>query len=215
MKLRNNRLTFFTMLLLGTAAFLGGCATTGMDRSAKTSNSIQEVDTEIRKMIVQIDVTGTSLAALVSPGNPDLKKSFDSYSDNLVKLDKEGKKVLKRVDEMKSRSTEYFAEWEKQGDAFTNPEIRALSEERRNNLANTYAKVPTAGVGIKGAYHAYLTDLKEIQLYLSNDLTAKGIEGIAPVANKSIQDRDALKESLTPVISALDEIKAELYTKKK
>jgi len=215
MKLKNHSLAVFTMLLLGASAFLSGCATTGMDRSVKTSNSIQEVDNEIRKMIVQIDVTGTSLDSLVMAGQPDLKKSFNTYSDNLVKLDKEGKKVLKRVEEMKSLRTEYFEEWEKQGDAFTNPQIRELSEERRSRLAGIYAQVPAAGAGIKGSYHAYLTDLKEIQQYLSNDLTPKGIEAIAPVAKKSIQDREALKESLKPVISALDEIKAELYRGKK
>ena len=115
MKLRNHSPVFFTMLLLGTVAFLSGCATTGMDRSVKTSNSIQDVDKEIRKLIAQIDVTGTSLDALVSPANPDLKKSFNTYTDDLANLDSEGKRVIKRMDEMKSKSTAYFAEWEKQG----------------------------------------------------------------------------------------------------
>ncbi len=215
MKLGKTSLAFFTLLLLGTAAFLSGCATTGMDRSVNTSNSIKEVDSEIRKMIVQIDVTGNSLDSLVLVGQPNLKKSFDSYTDNLAKLEKEGKRVLKRVDEMKASSKEYFNEWEKQGDAFSNKEIRELSDERRNNLAQIYAKVPAAGAGIIGSYHAYLTDLKEIQQYLSNDLTPKGIQGIGPAANKSIQDRDALKESLKPLIAALDEIKSELYSGKK
>jgi len=215
MKIRSHSLVFFAMLLLGTAAFLGGCATTGTDRSAKASNSIQEVDNEIRKMNVQIDVTAASLYTLVNTGKPDLKKSFDSYTDNVAKLEKEGNKVIKRLQEMKLRSNEYFGEWEKDGDTFTNPEIRELSEQRRSNLAELYARVPASGAGIKGTYHAYLTDLKEIQKYLSNDLTPKGIEGIAPVANKSVQDLDALKISLKPVITALDEIKVELYSGKK
>ena len=211
MKLRNHSLSFFAMLLLGTAAFLGGCVTTGMDRSVKTSNSIQEVDRDIRKIIVQSDVTAVSLDSLVKAGQPDLKKSFDTYSDDLAKLDSHGKLLLKHVEEMKARKTEYFAEWEKQGDTYTNPRIRELSEERRNKLAEIYAQVHTAGGGIKIAYLAYLTDLKEIQLYLSNDLTPKGVEAIAPVATKTSQDLDALRASIQPVISALDAIKAELY----
>ena len=215
MKLRKHSRVFFAMLLLGTAAFLGGCATTGMDRSVKVSNSIKDVDSEIRKMIVQIDVTAVSLDSLVMAGNPDLKKSFNSYSDNLAKLDSEGKLVIKRTEEMKARNSEYFAEWEKQGDAFTNPEIRELSAERRTKLAEIYARVPAAGAGIKGTYNAYLTDLKEIHKYLSTDLTPKGVEGITPVARKSVQDLDSLKVSLRPVIAALDEIKAELYSGKK
>jgi len=215
MKLKGTSLAVFATLLLCTALFLGGCATTGMDRSVKASNSIKDVDTEIRKMIVQIDVTAASLDSLVAPGQSNLKKSFDKYSDNLVKLEKEGKRVGKRTDEMKANSKEYFEEWEKQGDAFTNPEVRELSGERRAKLAEIYARVPAAGYGVKGTYNAYLTDLKEIQRYLSTDLTPKGVVAIAPVAGKSVQDLEALKASLRPVIAALDEIKVELYSKKK
>jgi chemotaxis protein histidine kinase CheA len=215
MKFRSHLLIFISLFLFAATTLLGGCATTGMDRSVKTTNSIKEVDTEIRKMSVQIDITASSLDSLVKAGQPDLKKSFDAYSDNLIKLEKEGKLVIKRTEEMKASSKEYFSEWEKQGDAFTNQEIRELSAERRNKLAEIYARVPAAGAGVKGSYNAYLTDLKEIQKYLSTDLTPKGVEAIAPVAQKSVQNLDALKISLKPVIAALDEIKAELYSGKK
>ncbi len=215
MKLRSRLLVIFAMLLLGSTAVLGGCATTGMDRSVKASNSIKDVDSEIKKMNVQIDVTAASLDTLIVADKSDLKKRFDSYTDNVEKLDKEGKKVLKRIDEMKLRNNQYFSEWEKEGDSFTNVEIRELSEQRRSKLAETYARVPAAGSGIKGTYHAYLTDLKEIQKYLSNDLTPKGIEGIKPVASRSVQDLNALKASLVPVTAAMDEINAELYSGKK
>jgi hypothetical protein len=215
MKLRNYSVACCTLFLLGTAAFLGGCATTGVDRSVKASNSIQDEDKEIRKLVVQIDLTGSSLDSLMVAGAPNLKKPFDSYSQNLAKLDSEGKRTIKRMDEMKARSKDYFTEWEKQGDTYTNPEIRALSDERRSNLAAIYARIPEAGMGIKGAYHAYLTDLKEIQLYLSNDLTPKGLDAIAPVASKTIQDREALKTSFVPLLGALDAANAEMYSGKK
>lgn len=210
MKTRNHSLAFLTMLMIGAAAFLGGCATTGMDRSVKTSISIQEVSNEIEKMDAQLVTTAASLDILLMPGQPDVKKSFEDYSGNVVKLEKEGNRVLKRMEEMKSQSIEYFAEWEKQGSAYSNPRIRELSEERRLKLAATYAKVPAAGAGVKVSYLAYLSDLKEIQIYLSNDLTPQGIETITPVANKTGQDLAALKESMQPVLAALNEIKAEL-----
>jgi len=215
MKFRNHTLAIYTMLLLGSASFIGGCATTGMDRSVKTSSSIKEVDIEIRKMNVQIDVTAASLEALLRSDKSELKKPFNKYADELEKLEHEGKKVSKRLDEMKTHSKEYFAEWEKQGDKFTNAEIRNLSDQRRSRLAEIYAQVPAAGLGIKGAYNEYLTELKEIRKYLSNDLTPQGIEGITPIANKSVLNLNALKESLKPVLLALDEINAELYSGKK
>jgi t-SNARE complex subunit (syntaxin) len=108
MQLKKRSLIIFAMLVIATSTLMGGCATTGMDRSVKASNSIKDVDSEIRKMMVQIDVTAASLDAVVAPGQPDLKKSFDKYSDDLASLDKEGKKVIKRTEEMKKSSKEYF-----------------------------------------------------------------------------------------------------------
>lgn len=215
MKLGKPSLAFFTLILLGTAAFLTGCATTGMERSAKTSNSIRDVDSEIRKMFVQIDVTAASLDALVAPGQKDAKKAFKNYSHDLDKLEHEGKRTLKRIDEMREHSKEYFDEWEKQGLEYKNPEIRGLSEERRLKLAEIYARVPAAGAGIKSAYIAYLTNLKEIKVYLSNDLTPQGLITIDPVAKKAVQDKEVLKSSLRPLLDAMDEIKSELYSGKK
>lgn len=211
MKIRNHSLVFSAMLIIGAAACLGGCATTGMDRSVKTSNSIQEVDNEIGKMVIQLDKTSASLNTLIKPGQPEVKRSFETYSNELGRLEHEGNRVIKRMEEMKSQSKEYFAEWEKQGIAYANPRIRELSEERRLKLAETYAKVPAAGAGIKVAYLAYLSDLKEIQVYLSNDLTPQGVESITPVANNTTNDLEALKTSLQPVIAALEEIKAEMH----
>lgn len=206
---------FLSLIILATTAFLGGCASTGMKRSEKTSQSIQNVDTEIKKFLVQIDATSLSLDTLVSAGKTDPKKSFDNFSDNVNKLEKEGNRVTKRLDAMKAHSKEYFEEWDKQDDKFTNAEIRQLSEERQSKLAAIYAEVPAANAGVKGSYNAYLGDLKEIQKYLSNDLTPQGIEGVKPVAQKSLQNLDQLKISLRPVITALDQINAELYHKAK
>lgn len=215
MKLRNQLLAVFATFLLSTAAFLGGCATTGMDRSVKTSNSIRDVDNEIRKMVVQIDVTAASLDALVAPGQSDVKKAFKTYSHDLDNLESEGNRTLKRINEMREHSKEYFDEWEKQGLEYKNPEIRGLSEERRIKLAEIYGRVPAAGAGIKNAYIAYLTNLKEIKVYLSNDLTPQGLITIDPVAKKAVQDKEVLKSSLQPLLEAMGEIKAELYSGKK
>jgi hypothetical protein len=81
----------------------------------KTAGSIQDVDSEMRKMVVQIDLTSASLESLVRPGQPDLENAFNAYSDNVSKLENEGSRAIKRLDEMKLNSKEYFAEWEKYG----------------------------------------------------------------------------------------------------
>jgi TolA-binding protein len=211
MKMNKMLFAFLATLLLGTFALLSGCASTGMDRSVKTSNSIRDVDTEIRTLIEQIDITGASLEALVAADSSNLRTAFNTYSANVDKLERQGKQVQKRVVEMRANSKEYFSEWERQGNAFTNPRIRELSEQRRATLAQIFNQVGTSSAGIAEAYRAYLTDLQEIRLFLSNDLTPAGIRQIQPITQKASVDLATLKESLVPVINALDRIKAELY----
>jgi hypothetical protein len=53
-----------------------------------------------------------------------------------------------------------------------------------------------------------LTDIKEIKLYLANDLTPQGIDAIRPVARKAVVDGDNLKETIKPVLNAFARIRA-------
>lgn len=199
------------ILLIGITLFLCSCQRNGITRAMKTSNSIHDVDEEIRKMSTQIEITATSLETLIKAEAPDYKNDFDSYTENLNKLRHQGKIVLKRVDEMKSNSKEYFSEWEKQENTYTNQTIRDLSEQRRNKLAKSYDEVRISSIGIKEAFLTYQTDLNEIHSYLSNDLTASGIKALKPVTQKANQDLYPLKKSFNPVINALNEIRDQLY----
>lgn len=210
MKIKTKPAALFTTLLFGAITFMGGCATTGMERSASTSTSMKTVERDIREAAAQVDATGVSLNELINPGQGNAKKAFAKYSDNVAKMEQIGKRLLKHTDEMSARGKDYFEEWDKQKNTYTNPQIRELSEQRRADLGEIYAQIPAASVGVKGAFNAYLSDIQEIQKYLSNDLTPKGIEAIAPVAQKAVSDGERLKTAVEPVLSAIARVRAEL-----
>jgi len=202
-------LLFGVFILLGSCAMFGKGTDTGTKRAAVTT-SMQTVETDIRESVLQVDATGASLEDLIKPGQVDVKLAFDKYSDNVVKMEKMGNQLMKHTDEMSVQRSEYFTEWEKRGDTYTNPQIRELSEQRRADLGKIFDEIPEARVGIKGALQAYLSDIKEIQNYLSNDLTPNGIGAITPIAQKAITDGDNLKEAIKPVLSALERARAEM-----
>ncbi|PKN23360.1 MAG: hypothetical protein CVU68_01430 [Deltaproteobacteria bacterium HGW-Deltaproteobacteria-3] len=196
--------------LLGFLLLLPGCATTGSGRAEKTTAKMEVVDSEIRQAVVQIDATGLSLEKLITPGLSDTKGAFETYSDNVVKMERLGEKLIKHTDEMSVRGKDYFAEWEKQGNTYTNPQIRELSEQRRSDLNTVYRKISESSIGVKGWFIAYMRDIKEIQSFLSTDLTDKGIASITPVARKAINDGTVLRNAVLPVLSALDGAKREM-----
>ena len=207
MKPRFSSAVFFTSVLFGTLACLTGCATTGMDRATKTTDSMQTVEEDYKKASEQIDVTKLSLEELVKPNQTDLKKAYDVYTDDARKMEKLGNKLQTHSDKMRSRGNEYFVEWE---GSYTNPEIRELSERRRIEMREGFGRIADASIGVKGALKSYLTDIGEIQKYLSNDLTPQGIDSIRPIAQRSVTDGDRLKETVKPVLSAIDKVKADM-----
>lgn len=197
-------------LLLGLILVVSGCATTGSGRAEKTTAKMEVVENEIRQAVVQVDATGASLEKLIAPGLSDTKAAFAIYADNVVKMERLGEKLIKHTDEMSVRGKDYFAEWEKQGNTFTNPQIRELSEQRRSDLNTEYRKIAEASIGVKGRFIAYLRDIKEIKSFFATDLTDKGIKSLTPVAQKAISDGANLNNSVVPVLSAIEAAKREM-----
>lgn len=208
MKLRINSAVFFTALILG-AVILAGCATKGMQRSEKTGTTMKTVEGDYQQAIEQLDTTKASLEDLVRPGQADVKKAFERYSDNVDKMETLWKRLSGHSDSMRAQGKEYFAEWQKQGNGYTNPEIQALSEQRRSDLTAIFAEISDASIGVKGAFKAYMSDITEIRTYLSTDLTPKGIEAITPITQKAGRDGDELKQSIDPVLAAIGKAREE------
>jgi hypothetical protein len=198
---------FTAAALLGAVALMAGCATTGMDRARKTTNMMQTVEGDYRTAVEQIDATDLLLAALVSPAQADPKKAYKAFDANVDKMEKVGKTLDGHADQMRSSGNDYFTQWE---GAYTNPEIREISERRRIEMREIYAKIPEASVGVKGALKSYLTDIGEIRKYLANDLSPQGIEAIKPTAQRAVKDGDDLKASINQVLVAIDGARKEM-----
>ena len=99
---------FIMVILVGAGISIGGCATTGIQRSEDVVTTMQIMDNSIKRVVVQLDATGASLNELIKPGQSDVKRAFDLYSKNLLELEKLEKDFAKNADEMKARGQAYF-----------------------------------------------------------------------------------------------------------
>lgn len=210
MKLTNQSVAFLITMLTVAVISITGCSSTGMQRSEKATTTMQTMDNDIKSVVVQLDATGASLDELTKPGQSDVKKAFDLYSDNVSKIEEMERDFAKHADEMKARGKNYFEEWQKEGDKYKNPQIQELSEQRRIELGEIYGRIAQNSIGVKEAFKAYVSDVKEIQTYLSNDLTSKGIEAIVPISKKVVNDGDNLKIAIKNVQTAIERARAEM-----
>jgi predicted nucleic acid-binding Zn-ribbon protein len=164
---------------------------------------MQTMDKDIQSVATQLDATNASLDALMMPNQADVKKAFNSFSDNASKMESMQKDYAKNAADMKAQGKDYFAEWQKTGSTYKNPQIQQLSEQRRAELGDIYGQIAENSIGVNDAFTSYVSDVKEIQMYLSNDLTPKGIEAIAPTSRKVVDDGDSLKDAIKNVQTAI------------
>jgi len=198
------------VLFLAASFAAAACSTTGMQRSEDVQSAMQTVDNDIKEVIVQLDAIGSSLDELTKPGQADVKKAFDLYSNNVSKIQKMENDFVKHADAMKTSGEVYFEAWDKQHDSYDNPEIQRLSDERRAALGRTYDRIGENSVGVKEAFRTYVSDVNEIQTFLSNDLTNQGITSIAPLSDNTVRNGTRLKNELQKLQSSIESARTEM-----
>ncbi len=204
MKQRYQKVSFLFSILVLVVVSFAGCSSTGINRSEKATTTMQTMHDDIKSAGSQLDATGASLYNLTSQSQSDVKKSFDTYTDNVSKIEKMEKRFSKHTDEMQAKGKDYFEEWQKDGDKYQNSQIQQLSVQRRTELSEIYGKIAQSSIGVREAFKAYVSDVKEIQNFLSNDLTPKGIEAIAPVSKKAVSDGDILNNEIKNIQPAIE-----------
>lgn len=207
MKLNFQSAVPYITVLFGAITCLTGCATTGLDRATNTTNSVQSVEGDYKQAIEQIDTTIASLENLIKPNQTDMKNAYDAYAENVKKMEKLGKQLDMHTEMMRARGNDYIAEWES---SYTSPEIPEISEWRRIEIKETNSKLPEASIEVKGALKSYLSDIRDIQKYLSNDTTSHGTLAIRPIAQRAVSDGDSLKITVKHVLAAIDRVKTKM-----
>lgn len=201
----NASLTFLIV-----AFSIASCTSTNMKRSNEARTSLQTMDNDIKSAVRQLEITGVSLDKLIESGQNDMKEAFNTYSDNVLKIVAIEEKFEQHADEMTVRGADYFEEWQKEGTEYKNPRIQQLSDQRRAELGEVYGLIAENSIGVSEAFKAYVSDVKEIQMFLSNDLTAKGIAAIAPTSEKVVSDGDSLEYALQNMQSAIQRTRTEM-----
>lgn len=209
-----NTITLFIsrlgVVLLVSLPVLAGCTSSGMERSESTTVTMLTVESDIQRIVKQIDATGLSLDNLLNLNQSDTKKAFDRFTTNVDLMESLEKSFNRHAEEMQARGKEYFSEWKKEGAQYSNKEIQNLSDQRRNDLSAVYGRIAGNSTGVKVAFRSYVSDLQQIRTYLSTDLTSKGLDSIGDVTRRVVRDGSDLKYAIQDMQSAIETAKMEM-----
>lgn len=196
-------------------ALLAGCGTTkGYKQADKTGAGIAEFRDEIVKGKTAIDATMKSLGEIAMSANTDPRKPFERYSKDVGNLESVAASVRKRGQEMQQQGQSYFKHWEQQLAEVNNPEIRKLAEQRRAKLQETFDSVRKYTEPLKAQFDPWMSDLKDLQKYLNNDLTIAGVDAAKSLFTKTTNEGLEVQKSMDALVAELNTIAATITPSK-
>ena len=88
------------------------------------------------------------------------------------------------------------------------PEIRKLAGERKTKLQATFGNIRTSLEPVRDSFTSWLANLKDLQKYLSQDLTIGGIDAAKELIAKARKDGAAVQQGIDVVIAELNTVVA-------
>jgi len=187
-----------------------GCANSPRAKSTAAVGSVSVVKLELERGATQLDTTIASLRDLVDQPASDLRPQFYNYRNQVEQLERASRTLASRNQSMKARTQVYFDAWEKNASAIKTPAVREISVERRLAARESFAKLTAAYATGRSTYIPLIDQLKDIELYLSHDLTAAGIAAVKSSAQDVYASADRSKQAFETVSEELTRVESEL-----
>jgi hypothetical protein len=197
-------------IVAGTALMTGCGTTAGYKQADKTGAGATEFREEIINGKKAIDNTMTALGQVAATANKNPRAAFEQFSKSLANLESAAEKARKRGAEMKAQGQAYFAQWEKQMNEVKNPEIKHLAMQQKAKLQATFDNIKKYTEPLKAQFDPWLSDLKDLRTYLSNDLTVTGVDAAKGLFTKTQAEGMEVQKSMNTLVAELNTIAAAL-----
>jgi Protein of unknown function (DUF2959) len=200
-----------SLTALGVASLLLAGSNTnaaGYKLADKVGNGIADFRDEIVDVKKAVDATMASLDKIVATASTDPRKAFKEFDKNVPRIDDAAAKARKRAEDMKEKGKKYFETWEKDLGGVSDPDVRKLAEERKTKLQETFGNIKTTMEPARDEFNSWLSHLKDLQKYLSQDLTIGGIDAAKDLIAKSKKDGVDVQQTLDRVIGELNTVVA-------
>jgi len=202
-------------LTAGAAGLLAGCGSTkGYKGADKTGESIAEYRNEVLNGKKAIDATIISLDAVAASATTDPRSAFEKYTKDVANLESTAGKIRKRGQDMKAQGDAYFAEWQKQLAEVKNPDIQKLASERQAKLKESFDNIRNVAEPLKNQFDPWMSDLKDLQKYLGNDLTINGVDAAKDLFKKTRAQGADVQKSMDALVAELNTVAATITAAK-
>ena len=150
------------------------CATSTPDRAVKAASSLQVMQDNSSRARAQIDTVLSSLDVLMEAPADRLRETYDRYDKDVKQMNEYAGHMRENDADLRKNGNTYLAQWQRDASNVTDPELRALSEQRREEIVRSSQSMRSTVTEAAGSFEAFLRDINDIKKVMGNDLTATG-----------------------------------------
>lgn len=167
---------------IAVAVWVAGCASTPVERKDAASSSLVELRDSMVATRAQIGKTLSSLNGLTLASPDQLGTAYQAYAKDADKIAQQAVTVDKESRQMRQRSDEWLAGWQKSQTDVSNPELRALSEKRRAQALERFQNIDGSFAAAREAFTPFIANLQDIKKVVGNDLTPNSVAAVSGTA---------------------------------
>ena len=150
------------------------CATSTPDRAVKAASSLQVMQDNSSRARAQIDTVLSSLDVLMEAPADRLRETYDRYDRDVKQMNEYADDMRENDADLRKNGNTYLAQWQRDASNVSDPELRALSEQRRAEIVRSSQDMRSTVTEAAGSFEAFLRDINDIKKVMGNDLTATG-----------------------------------------
>lgn len=188
------------------------CATSAPDRAAKAASSLDVMQQNSSKARAQIDTVLSSLETLLNAPADRLRETYDRYDKDVKKMNEYADAIRENDRDLRKNGNAYLAQWQRDASNVSDPELRALAEQRRGQIAQSSQSMRSTLTSAAGSFEAFLRDINDIHKVIGNDLTPTGQANVkqTTVAQTAQSEGARVKSAIHDAEQAIDSLRSQI-----
>lgn len=180
--------------------------------SGKAAQGLHETRAELISAKRTVERAMSNLDALQNERR-DVRPPYERVRDDVGAIEASFHEVTERTDELHDDATQYRREWMESTAGLTDPDLRASAEERNKRIRERYDSVNDKATEARAAYEPFIQRLRELEAYLSHDLTPEAVQQAEGSVENAKKDAQKLVQRLDDVIAEIEDLALEMNTR--
>jgi hypothetical protein len=203
-----------SVALVAVALAFTGCGSSssgsGYQRAAGAGGSLLKDKADMLKLKDQVTATTAALNDLLGDPQRDLKPQYKAFTSALAKVNGLAKATRDRGTAIQAGLDKYLDTWRESVTAIQDETLRQQALDRVAQTKESFRRLYGELTAFKEALTPYVGSLKDVERYLTTDLTPTGLKTITASATKAIAADKDIQARIDSVVAELTRVADEL-----